>query len=104
MNTLLDSGQGLEGFYQFTPIDTEKWTPFATIISEGHLPEVSVGISAEEGHISYVNTPGRSYADFVTAWNLQRGDMVTLAKAVEDSYKTHEVDIESEHYLNNSDD
>ena len=75
---LMDSDQGLDGFYQFAPIESEKWTPFAAIISEGHLPEVSVGISAEEGHIAYVNSSGRTYADFVTAWNLQRGDMVTF--------------------------
>ena len=75
---LMESGQGLDGFYQFAPIDSDKWTPFAAIISEGHLPAVSVDISAEEGHIAYVNSPGRTYADFVTAWGLQRGDMVTF--------------------------
>ena len=75
---LMDSGQGLDGFYQFAPIDSEKWTPFAAIISEGHLPEVTVDINAAEGHKAYVSTPGPTYADFVTAWNLQRGDMVTF--------------------------
>ena len=75
---LMNSRQGLDGFYQFTPLQSEKWTPFAAIISEGHLPAVSVGISAEEGHVAYVNSPGPTYADFVTAWNLQRGDMVTF--------------------------
>ena len=75
---LMNSDQGLDGFYQFTPLQSEKWTPFAAIISEGHLPAVSVGISAEEGHVAYVNSPGPTYADFVTAWNLQRGDMVTF--------------------------
>ena len=70
--------QGLDGFYQFAPLQSLKWTPFAAIISEGHLPEVTVGISAEEGHIAYVNSPGRTYADFVEAWGLQRGDMVTF--------------------------
>ena len=75
---LMESSQGLDGFYQFAPIDSDKWTPFAAIISEGHLPAVSVDISAEEGHIAYVNSPGRTYADFVTAWGLQRGDMVTF--------------------------
>ena len=29
---LQNSGQGLDGFYQFDPIDGEKWTPFAAII------------------------------------------------------------------------
>ena len=76
--TLVERGQELDQFYQFTPINSLKWTPFAAIISEGHLPEVTVGISAEEGHIAYVNLPGPTYADFVTAWNLQRGDMVTF--------------------------
>ena len=75
---LQHSGQGLDRFYQFAPLQSEKWTPFAAIISEGHLPEVTVGISIEEGHVAYVNTPGRTYADFVTAWNLQRGDLVTF--------------------------
>ena len=75
---LQNSGQGLDGFYQFTPLQSEKWTPFAAIISEGHLPSVSVDISTEEGHVAYVNSPGPTYADFVTAWNLQRGDMVTF--------------------------
>jgi hypothetical protein len=37
-----------------------------------------MGISAEEGHVAYVNSPGPTYADFVTAWNLQRGDMLTF--------------------------
>ena len=71
-------GQGLDGFYQFAPLQSEKWTPFAAIISEGHLPEVTVGISAEEGHVAYVKAPGRTYADFVSAWNLQRDDLVTF--------------------------
>ena len=76
--TLLERGQELDQFYQFTPINSEKWTPFAAIISEGHLPAVSVGISAEEGHVAYVNAPGPTYADFVTVWGLQRGDMLTF--------------------------
>lgn len=75
---LQHSGLGLDGFYQFAPLQSEKWTPFAAIISEGHLPEVAVGISAEDGHVAYVSSPGRTYADFVTAWNLQRDDMVTF--------------------------
>ena len=76
--TLLDSGQGLDKFYQFSPLRSLKWTPFAAIISEGHLPVVSVGIDAAGGHKAYVGSPGSTYADFVTAWGLQRGDMVTF--------------------------
>ena len=75
---LQNSGEGLDGFYQFTPLQSEMWTPFAAIISEGHLPEVTVGIDAAGGHKAYVMTPSRTYADFVTAWNLQRGDLVTF--------------------------
>ena len=75
---LMNSGQDLDGFYQFDPIDSEKWTPFAAIISEGHLPAVTVGIDAAGGHKAYVSTSGPTYADFVTAWNLQRGDLVTF--------------------------
>ena len=86
---LMNSDQGLDGFYQFTPLQSEKWTPFAAIISEGHLPAVSVGISAEEGHVAYVNSPGPTYADFVTAWNLQRDDLVTFmtVQKREDKYE-----------------
>ena len=76
--TLQNSGQSLYQFYQFMPLQSEKWTPFAAIISQGHLPEVTVGVDAEGGHKAYVNTPGRTYADFVTAWGLQRGDQVTF--------------------------
>ena len=76
--TLEESGQGLDQFYQFTPLQSQKWTPFAAIISEGHLPVVSVGIDAAGGHKAFVNSPGRTYGDFVTAWGLQRGDMVTF--------------------------
>ena len=76
--TLQESGQGLDRFYQFTPLQSEEWTPFAAIISEGHLPVVSVGIDAAGGHKAYVGSPGPTYADFVTAWGLQRGDMVTF--------------------------
>lgn len=89
---LLNAGQGLDGFYQFTPLQSEKWTPFAAIISEGHLPEVAVGISAEEGHIAYVSAPGPTYADFVTAWNLQRGDLLTFV-TVQKREGKYEVEI-----------
>ena len=76
--TLLESGQGLDRFYQFAPLQSKKWTPFAAIISEGHLPVVSVGIDAAGGHKATVSSPGRTYADFVMAWGLQRGDLVTF--------------------------
>ena len=78
MATLEESGLGLDRFYQFTPLQSKKWTPFAAIISEGHLPVVAVGIDAAGGHKAFVNSPGRTYADFVTAWGLQRGDLVTF--------------------------
>ena len=74
---LQNSGQSLGQFYQFAPIESEKWTPFAAIISEGHLPEIAVGIDAEGGY-AYVNTPGRTYADFTNAWGLQRKDQVSF--------------------------
>ena len=76
--TLQKTGQSLNQFYQFVPLQGEKWSPVAAIISMGHLPEVSVGIDAEGGHKAYVNAPSRSYADFVSAWGLQRGDQVTF--------------------------
>jgi len=76
--TLQNSGQSLSQFYQFMPLQSEKWTPFAAIISQGHLPEVSVGIDAEGGHVAYVNAPSRTYADFVSSWGLQRGDQLTF--------------------------
>ena len=89
---LLNSGQDLDCFYQFIPLQSEKWTPFAAIISEGHLPEIAVDISAEEGHIAYVNSPGPTYADYVTAWNLQRGDLVTFV-AVQKLEGKYEVEV-----------
>jgi len=75
---LQESGQSLSQFFQFTPLQSKKWTPFAAIISEGHLPEVAVGIDAEGGHVAYVNAPGNTYADFVNAWGLHREDQVTF--------------------------
>jgi hypothetical protein len=89
---LLDSGQGLGGFYQFSPIDSGIWTPFAAIISEGHLPKVSVGIDAAGGHRAYVNAPGSTYADFVAAWNLQRGDLLTFV-TVQKRKADYEVEV-----------
>lgn len=71
-------GQSLSQFYQFMPLQSDKWSPFAVIISQGHLPEVPVSIDAEGGHKAYVNSPGRTYADFVNSWGLQRGDQVTF--------------------------
>ena len=76
--TLQSSGQSLYQFYQFMPLQSDKWTPFAAIISQGHLPSVSVSIDAEGGHKAYVNAPSRTYADFVNTWGLQRGDQVTF--------------------------
>ena len=76
--TLQNSGQSLNQFYQFMPLEGDKWSPFAAIISQGHLNEVTVGIDAEGGHKAYVNSPSRTYADFVNSWGLQRGDQVTF--------------------------
>ena len=76
--TLQNSGQSLSQFYQFMPLQSDKWSPFAAIISQGSLPEVFVGIDAEGGHKAYVNSPSRTYADFISAWGLQRGDQVTF--------------------------
>ena len=76
--TLQNMGQSLSQFYQFMPLQSDKWTPYAAIISQGHLPEVSVAIDAEGGHKAYVNAPSRTYADFVNSWGLQRGDQLTF--------------------------
>ena len=76
--TLQDSGQSLGQFYQFMPLQSDKWSPYAAIISQGSLHEVSVGIDAEGGHKAYVNSPSRTYADFISTWGLQRGDQVTF--------------------------
>ena len=76
--TLQSLGQSLNQFYQFMPLQSEKWSPFAAIISQGHLPEISVSIDAEGGHKAYVNTPSRTYADFIDSWGLQRGDQVSF--------------------------
>lgn len=76
--TLQSLGQSLNQFYQFIPLQSDKWTPYAAIISMGHLPEISVSIDAEGGHKAYVDTPSRTYADFVNSWGLQRGDQVTF--------------------------
>ncbi|MBQ8991246.1 MAG: hypothetical protein IJ084_04475 [Prevotella sp.] len=76
--TLQNLGQSLNQFYQFIPLQSDKWTPYAAIISMGHLPEISVSIDAEGGHKAYVDTPSRTYADFVNSWGLQRGDQVTF--------------------------
>ncbi|MCR5850924.1 MAG: hypothetical protein K6G92_09490 [Bacteroidaceae bacterium] len=76
--TLQQTGQSLSQFYQFSPLQSDKCTPFAAIISQGHLPEISVGIDAAGGHVAYVNSPSRTYGDFVDAWGLQRGDQVSF--------------------------
>ena len=75
---LQNSGQSLNQFFQFLPIESEKWSPFAAIVSQGHLPEVSVTIDAEGGHVACVNSPTASYADFVNAWGLRRNDQITF--------------------------
>lgn len=57
--TLQQSGQSLRQFYQFSPLKSGKWTPFAAIISQGSLPKVTVSIDAEGGHKACVNSPDR---------------------------------------------
>ena len=76
--TLQQSGQSLSQFYQFVPLQGDKCTPFAAIISQGQLPKVTVGIDAEGGHVAYVNAPSRTYGDFVKTWGLQRGDQISF--------------------------
>ena len=87
--TLQQTGQSLNQFFQFTPIQSDKRTPFAAIISQGHLPAVTVTIDAEGGHVASVNSPGRTYADFVNSWGLQRGDQLTFVTVQkrDDSYE-----------------
>ena len=75
---LQQAGQSLSQFFQFAPLQSTKCTPFAAIISQGHLPGITVGVNAEGGHVAYVNSPSRTYADFVNAWGLQRGDQITF--------------------------
>ena len=88
---LQKSGQSLSQFYQFAPLQSEKCTPFAAIIAQGHLPEVSVAIDAGGGHVAYVNSPGRTYNDFVKAWGLQRGDQVSFVtvQKIENKYEAN---------------
>ncbi|MBR7029865.1 MAG: hypothetical protein IKI06_01330 [Prevotella sp.] len=76
--SIQESGQSLDQFYQFSPIDSDAWAPYAIIVSQGHLPEVSVGIDAEGGHVAYVNSPNATYADFTNAWGLRRNDQITF--------------------------
>ena len=76
--SLQESGQSLNQYYQFAPIQSDKWVPLAAIISQGHLPEIYVGIDAEDGHKAYVNCPGCTYDDFIKAWGLHRKDQVTF--------------------------
>ena len=77
-STLQALGQSLSQFFQFIPLQSEKWSPYAIIISQGHLPEIDVAIDATQGHVAYVNSPSRSYADLINTWGLQRGDQVTF--------------------------
>lgn len=72
------SGQSLRQFYQFSPLKSRLQMPCAGIISQGSLNKVTVSIDAEGGHKATVNTPGRTYADFVNAWGLKRGDQLTF--------------------------
>lgn len=55
--TLEESGHGQDQFYQFSPLRSLKWTPFAAIISERHMPVVSVSteIVNSEGEFPYSN-------------------------------------------------
>ena len=76
--TLQKYGQSINQFYQFMPLQSDKWSPFAAIISQGQLPQVAVSIDADSGHKARVNVPSRTYADFVKAWGLQRGDQLTF--------------------------
>ena len=82
-------GQSLSQFFQFAPLQSTKCTPFAAIISQGHLPGITVSIDAEGGHVAHVNSPGRTYADFISAWGLQRGDQISFVtvQKIEDNYE-----------------
>ena len=90
--TLQNSGQDLRQYYQFMPLQSNKWTPFAAIVSQGHLPEVKVGIDAEGGHVAYVNSPGNTYADIISAWGLQRGDQLSFV-TVQKREEKYEVNL-----------
>lgn len=76
--TLQSTGQSINQFYQFMPLQSGRWSPYAVIISLGHLRAVTVTIDAGGGHKACVSAPSRTYADFVKAWGLQRGDQLTF--------------------------
>ena len=72
---LMNSGQGLDGFYQFTPIQ------------------------GEDGNGNWL----RSNCQLVLNEAAFGPDLCSLAKAVAYSYKAPEIDMDSEFYLNNAD-
>ena len=57
-STLQDIGQSLKQFFQFMPLQSDKWAPFAAIISQGHLPEVKVSIDAAGNEYSQSKSKG----------------------------------------------
>ena len=74
------TGVSLYQFYQFAPINSEKWAPNALCIAQGSLPKMDVSLGQAGGGVFVANFPAleNSYAGIVDYYGLQRGDQLTF--------------------------
>lgn len=76
---IVNGGGSLYEFYQFSHVGSVKFVPAAVILSEGKLPQISVGIKSN-GEYAYF-TPAaneNTYASIINTFGLRRGDQVTF--------------------------
>lgn len=88
---LQQAGQSLANFYNFMPINSDKWVPGAAIISQGSLPQVGVSIIGTAPIHAYVPVPGSTYADIINAYRLKRGDQLTFVTVERDAFGDYNV-------------
>lgn len=88
---LQQAGQSLANFYNFMPINSDKWVPGAAIISQGSLPTVGVSFIGTASIRAYMPVPGSTYADIINAYRLHRGDQLTFVTVERDEFGEYNV-------------
>lgn len=86
---IVNAGQSLDSFIQFSKIGQKKFIPAALYISEGTLTAVHPSITPFTGAgsaIACLDCPENTYASLANQYNLKRGDQVTLLTVEKDAY------------------
>lgn len=86
---IVDSGNSLDSFIQFSKLGSKKFIPGALYLSEGTLTQLHPGITAftvQGSAVATLDLPANTYQSLADRYNLRRGDQLTFVTVEKDAY------------------